>query len=109
METGLVPLRVPPDQAGCVGKLTEESEFRFSVLLDEQSIELCLKRVPTAHQLDQAGDVLLYVECIEPGVDLSELVASAPPATELRIKRFNPFAALSRGAIKPIAGLLTFL
>src|SRR5580704_17390011 len=100
MKAWLIALRVLAHQACRIRKLAKELELRLSILLNEQLVQLGIEGLAAAHQADQARNVVLHVERIQPRVDFGEIIASAVSATQLWIEMANPLPVCAPGSHK---------
>src|SRR6202034_2140997 len=66
MEAGLIALRIQPNQTGGVRKLAEELILRGPILLHKQVVQPLIEGIAAAEQTDQAGDVILDAERVNP-------------------------------------------
>src|SRR5580704_3312048 len=95
MKARLIALRVKPNETGRVGKLIEIAVFRCPILLHKKLVQPGIKVVAPPHQLNQTGNVVLYMERIQPRVYLREIVPPTLSSTELWIEVRDPLPILA--------------
>ena len=109
VKAGLVALRILADQPCRIRKLVKELKFRGAVLLDEKPVQFRVECIAAADKMDESRNVVLNAECVEPGIDLSEVISPSLPAAQVWDRNARPTVRRrSLGAMKPMSALKTF-
>ena len=83
--------------AGMVRQHRIKSVFAAAERRGERLVQFLDEIVGAAHQVDQAGDVVLDVPAVHPGVVLAIVLAGAHPAGEAVVQRFDEVSVLVLG------------